>query len=81
MYLAFRSSSDCVALAAPALALPDDESGGEGNRDAAAAVSSAGGAFAVVEAAENLGDASEDCCRPAEGWFRGVELLEWLLDR
>lgn len=81
MYLAFRSSSDCEALVAPALALPDDESGGEGNLDAAE-VSSAGGALAAVELAENLGEAREDCCRlAAGGWFRGVELLEWLLDR
>lgn len=65
MYLAFRSSSDCEALPAPALALPDDESGGEGNLDAA--LSSAGGALVAAELAENLGDALEDCCRLAGG--------------
>lgn len=65
MYLAFRSSSDCEALPAQALALPDDESGGEGNLEAAA--SSAGGALAAAELAENLGDVLEDCCRLAGG--------------
>lgn len=79
MYLDFRSSSDCEVLPVHALALPDDESGGEGNLDAA--VSSAGGALAVAELAGNLGEVLEDCCRLAGGWFRGVELLEWLLDR
>jgi hypothetical protein len=58
VYLAVRSSSDCEALAAPALALPDDESGGEGNLDAA---------LSVAEVAENLGEAREDCWRPAGG--------------
>jgi hypothetical protein len=71
MYLAFRSSSDCEALAAPTLTLPDDESGGEGNLDAP---------LSAVEVAQNLGEAFEDCCRLTVG-FRGVELLEWLLDR
>lgn len=72
MYLAFKSSWDCEALPTPALALPEDESGGEGNLDAP--VSSAGGALAAV-LAEYRGEAREDCCRLG-GWFRGVELLE-----
>ena len=39
-------------------ALPDDESGGEGNLDAPA--SSAGGAMAVAELEGNIGEARED---------------------
>lgn len=54
----------------PVLAEDDEDSGGEGRRDAP--LPSVGPAFIVVY----LG---EDRCREEE-WQRGVESREWLLD-